>query len=96
LSNWQDTIMTIAEQLHQDGWKQGQLAGIEQGIEQGMKNGLLQGRHAVLERLLRKRFGEVVDGAWVQEKLGAAPLELLDIWAERILDAETLEQVFAE
>ena len=38
---------------------EGMRRGIEQGIEQGMRRGRVDGERAVLERLLRRRFGSL-------------------------------------
>lgn len=50
------------------------------------------GRKAVLLRQLRKRFGALpVD---VEARVSAADIEALDLWAERILSARTLDDMF--
>jgi len=50
----------------------------------------------VLELLLAKRFGQHVLDIRVQERLRRATPEQLDLWAERILDASRVEDVFVE
>jgi hypothetical protein len=47
----------------------------------------------VLAKQLSKRFGPLP--AWASEKLQQANREQLDVWADRIFDAESLEQFFA-
>jgi len=70
--------------------------GIEKGIQQGIQQGIEQGEHLgeanVLVRLLTRRFGP--PSADTQARLKAASLEQLEQWAENILDAVTLEDVF--
>ncbi|PIX95787.1 MAG: hypothetical protein COZ24_13915 [Hydrogenophilales bacterium CG_4_10_14_3_um_filter_63_21] len=51
-----------------------------------------QGESALLERLLTRRFGPPSPDT--QTRLKTATLEQLEQWAENILDAATLEDVF--
>ncbi|MCO5170999.1 MAG: Rpn family recombination-promoting nuclease/putative transposase [Planctomycetes bacterium] len=53
---------------------------------------MAEGARRVLERVLRSRFGEVP--ASVRERLEAASATALERWAERVLSAERLEDVF--
>ena len=76
--------MTIAEQ-----WKQ-------EGRLEGRMEGRTEGRNAILSRQLAKRFGQDIFNISLQERLRNATQEQLDRWAERILDAKTLEEVFEE
>ena len=81
----------------QQGMQEGIQEGIQQGMQQGMQQGKLEGKleaeAAILDRLLTKRFGSL--SPQIQAKLHNATLEQLDIWADRILDAPTLEELFA-
>ena len=67
----------------------GKLEGMQQGIEEGTLKGEIQ----ILSRLLSKRFGALP--AWAQQQLAAADINQLELWGDRILDAETLADVFA-
>jgi flagellar biosynthesis/type III secretory pathway protein FliH len=90
----------------QQGLEQGVLKGIEQGIEQGVLKGLEQGMQRgivqgielgesrVLERQLVKRFGPLTDAT--SQRLKTATTEQLERWADRILDAPTLSEVFSD
>jgi hypothetical protein len=51
-----------------------------------------EGVAGVLARQLTRRFGALPDGA--RERIDAAPLEQLEAWSDRVLDAETLDEVF--
>jgi hypothetical protein len=62
------------------------------GIEQGIQQGLLQGEASVLRRQLARRFASLP--AWVDERLEHAKQKELERWADRILDARRLEDVF--
>ena len=66
--------------------------GIERGIERGIEQGRAEGERAVLERLLRRRFGQLPPEA--AERLRRAPEAELEIWADNVLDAGTLDEVF--
>jgi len=87
----EDKVMTLAEQLESKGLQK----GMQKGIQQGMKQGELTGRNAILNRQFRKRFGEFLD-PYIQEKLRNATPDQLDRWAERILDAATIEDVIKD
>ena len=63
--------------------KQGQIERVE---------GRVEGEVAVLARQLTKRFGPLDEQT--SARLKAATLDQLDIWADRILDAPTLQAVF--
>jgi predicted transposase YdaD len=78
----EETIMTLAERLRKEGRMEGKMEGE------------VLGRHAVLKRQLGKRFGKDILDIRTQERLRNASAEQLDLWAERILDARTLEDVF--
>ncbi len=73
-------IMTIAEQ-----WKQ-----------EGRTEGEAKGRQAIIQRLVTKRFGKSITDLDVQERLRKATPEQLDLWAERILDAKNVDEVFRD
>lgn len=86
--NKEETIMTLAERLRKEGRMEGRT--------EGKMEGEVLGRHAVLKRQLGKRFGKDILDIRMQERLRCATAEQLDLWAERILDARTLEDVFRE
>jgi hypothetical protein len=60
--------------------------------QEGRQEGLLEGQRAVLLRLLTKKFGAVSPA--VQQRLQAASDNELNLWADRILLAGSLEDVF--
>lgn len=67
--------------------------GIEQGMRQGMQQGIQQGETAVLERQLTRRFGPL--SPETRNRLADATLEQIEHWADNILDAQSVEDVFA-
>ncbi len=58
----------------------------------GLQKGRQEGEALLLRRLLARRFGELP--AWVDTRLGAASSDELEHWADRVLEAPTLEDVF--
>jgi predicted transposase/invertase (TIGR01784 family) len=80
----EEMLMTVAERLE------------KRGEAKGRVEGEARGRNAILSRQLAKRFGQDIFDISLQERLRNATPEQLDHWAERILDAKTLEEVFEE
>ncbi|SFL86966.1 protein of unknown function [Desulfomicrobium norvegicum] len=83
-SNKEGKVMTLADRLRKEGRIEGKMEGE------------VLGRHAVLQRQLGKRFGKDILDIRMQDRLRSASAEQLDLWAERILDATTIEDVFRE
>ncbi|MEA3643990.1 MAG: DUF4351 domain-containing protein, partial [Lamprobacter sp.] len=67
--------------------------GVRQGLEQGLERGLIQGEATILRRLLARRFGPLPE--WAEGRVQRASSEQLQAWADAVLDAETLDGVFA-
>ncbi len=64
-----------------------------EGLEEGREEGREEGKLAVLKRLLTRRFGDLPGRILaLLEKAGPAELER---WIDRVLDAESLDEVFA-
>jgi len=72
-------------------WQQ---QGIETGRLQGRLEGRLEGEQSLLVRQLRKRFGPL--DAATEARLQAASTAEIERWAERILEARQLADVFTE
>ena len=70
--------------------------GLQQGLEQGLQKGLVQGSHTgiagVLYAMLQQKFGELPD--WVNQRLQQADTVVLQQWALRFVNAESLQDVF--
>ncbi|MEO1892308.1 MAG: DUF4351 domain-containing protein [Alcanivorax sp.] len=70
-------------------WKERQrLVGVRQGVEQGR----LDGERALVLRLVQRRFGEVPPS--VHKRLQSAAQHQLETWADRVLDADSLDDIF--
>ncbi len=63
-----------------------------EGMQRGMQQGRVEGERAVLERLLHRRFG--ILSPEIAQRLNQASVADLETWAENLLDANTLEDVF--
>ena len=61
-------------------------------IQRARDEGRQEGRQVVLERLLRRRFGLLPPG--VAERLRRASAGEIEAWADNVLDADTLDEVF--
>ena len=59
---------------------------------EGRQEGLQQGEALALQKLLTKRFGAVTPAVLVA--IAHASPEQIDIWLDRLLDAENMEAVF--
>ncbi|HKK32233.1 MAG TPA: hypothetical protein VJ934_01540 [Desulfomicrobiaceae bacterium] len=75
----EETIMTLAEQLRQEG----------------LQKGRQEERAELLDRLLRKRFGNILD-AHVQKRLYNATPDQVARWFDRIFEAGSIEEVLDE
>jgi hypothetical protein len=63
------------------------------GLTQGMAKGVAQGEARLLTRQLTRRFGTLP--AEVTARMEDADTDTLEAWADRLLDARTLDEVFA-
>ncbi len=86
----EEAVMTLAEQLIQ----QGRTEGRSEGRAEGRAEGRTEGRRGQLRRLLRAKFGGVPTA--YEGKLDAASEDQLDAWAERLLVADCVESVFSD
>ncbi len=84
-SDKEEIMQTIAQML--------EARGMEKGLEQGLKRGERKGQRELLLRLLQRRFGELP--AAVHERVAAAESEQLERWADALLQASCLDEVFA-
>ena len=80
------------QQGMQRGMQQGMEQGMQRGMEQGMDQGRVEGERALLERQLRRRFGML--SPEFTERLSQASAADLETWADNVLDAPTLDDVF--
>ena len=74
--------------------REGEARGIAKGIEEGIEKGIEKGEATLLEKMLRLKFGELP--ADIRTRLADAKTPELERWAERILSAQSLSDVFDE
>ena len=80
------------EQGMRQGIERGVQQGIERGVQQGMNRGRVEGERALLRRQLRRRFGPL--SPETVARVDQASARDLECWAENVLDAGTLDEVF--
>ena len=78
--------MTLAERF--DAWAR---QYENRGLEKGMARGLAQGEALVVQRLLARRFGPLPADAI--QAISTAPVERVELWLDRLLDARSLDDV---
>lgn len=74
--------------------EQAEAKGEARGWVKGVKQGLQQGKSDLLLRLLTRRFGVLPE--WALTRLSQASTDSLETWGDRVLDAQSLEEVFGE
>ncbi len=76
-------------------WKQqGIEEGIQEGIQKGRLEGRLEGEAELLLRQMSRRFGAVDEAT--HNRIKTADADTLLIWGERILFAQSIEEVFRD
>ncbi|MEM4406593.1 MAG: hypothetical protein QXS68_06060, partial [Candidatus Methanomethylicaceae archaeon] len=81
-----EVVMSLAQRLRMEGREEGRMEGREEGR--------IEGRAEVLRRQIRRRFGIDILPHQYEEMLKKATEEQLDLYAERILEAKSLEEIF--
>jgi predicted transposase YdaD len=74
------------------GFQEGRQEGEALGVARGKAEGRQEGEQVLLQKLLTKRFGPLP--AEVLEQLACASTEQIETWADRVLDAASLDEVF--
>jgi len=87
------TAMTVAEKLIEQGIAKGRAEGIATGRAEGIAKGIAKGQRATLLRLLTLRFGPVPEQ--LAAELEAADEAQLAIWIDRVITADSLDEVFS-
>ncbi|MBB3192578.1 DUF4351 domain-containing protein [Halomonas cerina] len=83
----ENTAMTgLAERLRSEG--------MQQGMQQGVQQGRQEGEQTLLRKQLVRRFGPL--DADTEQRLQQATTDELERWAENLLDAQSLAEVFGE
>jgi hypothetical protein len=80
--------ITLRELMAQQGYEY-----ISDFARQFVAEGIEKGEKKLLVKQLDRKFGEL--SPEIRERIQAASVEQVDVWAERLLTAQTLDQVFA-
>ncbi len=84
-------LATRGEEWKQQWRQEGRQEGRQQGRQEGRREGLQQGEAALLLRQLERRFGPLPEA--VRERVVGADTEILEVWADRVLESGTLAEV---
>lgn len=66
--------------------------GEQRGVQQGLEKGRATGERTLLLRQLNRRFGPLDEAT--RKRLESASTEELERWADNVLEARSLEEVF--
>ncbi len=88
-----ETMQSTADKLMAAGREEGREEGRVEGRVEGMATGELSGRRQILHQLLVHRFGKIPRRC--ERQLQTATIQQLDAIGLRLLDAKTIDDVFA-
>jgi hypothetical protein len=83
----------MVSNIAQEWIDEGKALGLLQGVAEGMAQGVARGEARLLTRQLTRRFGTLP--AEVTARMEDADTDTLEAWADRLLDARTLDEIFA-
>lgn len=83
--------MTVAEEWIERGWKK----GWKEGWKEGWREGLREGKARALLIQIERQFGTEARAAY-QARVEHASANEFEVWADRLLDAEQVEDLFRE
>ena len=83
-----EEIFTYEQEIHMPYITSTERAGIKKGIQLGEQ----KGEAKILKRQLSRRFGILPDE--VEQRVDLASPAELEVWADRVLDAQTLPEIF--
>lgn len=87
-----DCIMPYMLSIERIIRKESRMQGLEEGLQKGRQEGRQEGQAALLAAMLKKRFGPLPPET--ELRLAHAGDAQLTAWAESLLDAPTLDDVF--
>ena len=89
LQDLQEAKSMLAER--QDDWNW-PVTWMAEGYEKGRKEGLLDGQRTAVKRLAEAKFGPMEPAD--ERRIAEAPAEQLDCWLEKVLSADTVDELF--
>lgn len=98
----QENKMAFVTSFERLGEQRGIAIGMEKGLQKGLQKGLRkgklegkqQGEATLLHRQLTRKFGALPEAT--QQRIQTATSAQLETWSLNILDAATLDDVFAD
>ncbi len=84
--------MPYVTSIERMGIEKGRQQGRQEGRQEGLQEGIQRGEASLLRRQLARRFGALP--SWAEQRLEQASLEDLERWADRVLEVQTLAEVF--
>jgi hypothetical protein len=103
---WMDTVISRQIGSHAERLKAGSFEEMEMSLAQcfakwkrqykreGLQEGRQEGEAAVLRKVLTQRFGPLPQD--LQARIDAAPVDRIDVWVDRVLHADTLDEIFRD
>lgn len=76
----QEGVMTIAEQLRQQGWQKGELEGLEKGLERGKLEGKLEGEREAKRNIATSLIRKGHEQSFIIEVTGLSEVEVAELW----------------
>ena len=86
------TVNLMENAVFRNLYRKGEAEGEAKGEARGEALGAKRGGIALLRRLLERKFGPLPE--WVLQTLETADFDSLPVWGERVLNAQSLEEVF--
>jgi len=77
----------------QDMMAKGRQEGLQIGEQKRRQAGRPEEAASILLKQMRRKFGQTPD--WVTEKARSANLELIEIWSDNFVFANSVDEVFA-
>ena len=89
---FQEDLRRIEEELAMPYVTAIERMGEERGREQGILEGRRQGEVEILKRQMSRQYGPLP--GWAEERLAKASVDDLEQWADRVLEASSIGEVF--
>jgi hypothetical protein len=87
-------LLEWRDRVHEEGRKEGHEEGRKEGHEEGRKEGQLEGGALVVSHLIQLKYGALDEST--QKRITEADSKTLLRWADRVLTAERLSDVFLD
>jgi flagellar biosynthesis/type III secretory pathway protein FliH len=88
-----EAYMSEYDRIVEEGRQKGREEGRREGREEGRQEGRGKALVSMLSKLLERKFGAMTQAT--RDRLASAPPDQLERWAERVLAATSIEEVFA-